>query len=80
MSHPDEQFHLLVDAVKEVATLAPALMPVPARDAERMALFAPAAVFHNPVAQEQLGDTMLRVQHGLDLKQVAVASRTPCSG
>ncbi len=39
-----------------LATLAPALMPRPARGADRLALFAPATVFLNPAAREQLGE------------------------
>ena len=68
-----------VDALV-VASLAPALMPVPDRDADRMALFAPATVFLNPAAREQLGGATLRVQLGLDLKAVTVAGSVAAPG
>ncbi|MBC7444969.1 MAG: ABC transporter permease, partial [Polaromonas sp.] len=55
-----------VDALA-VAMVAPGLMPVPAKDADRMALFAPGAVFLNPAARAVFAGDRLRLQDGLQL-------------
>lgn len=62
------------------ATLAPALMPAPARGADRLSLFAPATVFLNPAAREQLGVGPLRLQAGLQLLDVDVAGSVAAAG
>ncbi|RYG12922.1 MAG: ABC transporter permease, partial [Burkholderiales bacterium] len=74
-----------VDALV-VAGLAPALMPVPATDAERMAIFAPGAAFLNPAARQLLGasgaggNDALRVQTGLQLRALTVAGTVAAGG
>ncbi len=76
-----------VDALA-VAAVAPALMPVPDEGADRMALFAPDAVFLNPAAQQLLGRTgtggpaapTLRLQRGLGTVVVTVAGRVAAGG
>ncbi|HYD76917.1 ABC transporter permease [Ramlibacter sp.] len=62
------------------ATLAPALMPALAQGADRLSLFAPATVFLNPAAREQLGDGPLRLQAGLQLLEVDVAGSVAAAG
>lgn len=62
------------------ATLAPALMPAPGRGADRLSLFAPATVFLNPAAREQLGDGPLQLQVGLRLLDVDVAGSVAAAG
>jgi putative ABC transport system permease protein len=68
-----------VDALV-VAGLAPALMPVPDADAERMALFTPGSVFLNPAARQALGGERLRLQSGLQLLDVRVAGSVAAGG
>ena len=68
-----------VDALV-VAALAPALMPVPGADAERMALFTPGSVFLNPAARQALGGERLRLQSGLQLLDVQVAGSVAAGG
>jgi len=68
-----------VDAL-QVAAIAPALLPQPAADSDRLSLFAPATVFLNPAAQQQLAGTTLRLQSGLALREVRVAGRVAASG
>lgn len=63
-----------------VAAVAPALMPVPAADADRMALFAPGAAFLNPAARALFGGPTLRVQTGLQLRELQVAGTTAAGG
>jgi putative ABC transport system permease protein len=60
--------------------LSPALVPVPTQEADRLALFAPATVFLNAAAQEQLGSGPLRVQAGLQLRDVQVAGSVSAGG
>jgi len=71
-----------VDALL-VASVAPALMPVPAQGvADRFALFAPATVFLNPAARQSLGPDQgtLRLQSGLRLHQVRVGGTVGAEG
>jgi putative ABC transport system permease protein len=63
-----------------VAAVAPSLMPLPAADADRFAIFSPGAVFLNPAAQALLGDAPLKLQSGLALAPVTVAGRTSAGG
>ncbi|MCY1166808.1 MAG: FtsX-like permease family protein [Pseudomonadota bacterium] len=63
-----------------VAQLAPALMPVPAADADRFALFTPGAVFLNPAARQKLPDTGFQLQSGLQLLNVRVAGSVSAGG
>ncbi|RYY49901.1 MAG: ABC transporter permease, partial [Comamonadaceae bacterium] len=62
------------------ASLAPALMPQPDRDADRMALFAPGTVFLNPAARDALGSGPLQLQAGLQLREVQVAGSVTAAG
>ncbi len=68
-----------VDALV-VATVAPALMPVPGGDAARMALFTPGTVFLNPAAQQALAGQRLRLQSGMQLLDVQVAGSVAAGG
>jgi putative ABC transport system permease protein len=68
-----------VDALV-VAQLAPALMPVPAADAPRMALFTPGTVFLNPAARQALGGDRVQLQSGLRLLDVQVAGSVAAGG
>ncbi|TFZ02193.1 ABC transporter permease [Ramlibacter henchirensis] len=60
--------------------LAPALTPVTSADGERLAVFAPATVFLNPAAREQLGDGPLRLQAGLQLREAKVGGTVSAGG
>jgi putative ABC transport system permease protein len=68
-----------VDALA-VAAMAPALMPVPSSDAGRFALFAPGQVFLNPAARQLFSGPSLRLQSGLELREVAVAGSVGAGG
>ena len=68
-----------VDALA-VATVAPALMPVPNKDADRMALFAPGAVFLNPAARQVFASSQLQLQDGLQLRSATVAGSVSAGG
>ena len=68
-----------VDALA-VASSAPALMPVPAEGADRMALFAPDTVFLNPAARKAFSGSSLQLQDGLKLRQVQVAGSVNAGG
>ncbi|WP_395055449.1 FtsX-like permease family protein [Polaromonas sp.] len=68
-----------VDALV-VARLAPALMPVPAADAARLALFTPGSVFLNAAARQALAGQRLRLQSGLQLLDVQVAGSVAAGG
>ena len=68
-----------VDALA-VASVAPALLPVPAKDAERMALFAPGMVFLNPAARQAFSSSHLQLQDGLQLHRVSVAGSVSAGG
>ncbi len=68
-----------VDALV-VASVAPALMPVPKAEAERLALFAPNMIFLNAAAAQRLNTPTLELQSALALKPVAVAGHINASG
>jgi putative ABC transport system permease protein len=77
-----------VDALV-VASIAPALMPVPGALAERLAVLAPATVFLNPAAVKALApagpaagapDARLRLQSALTLREVTVAGTVNAGG
>ncbi|HQR99125.1 MULTISPECIES: ABC transporter permease [unclassified Polaromonas] len=68
-----------VDALV-VASLAPALMPVPSAGAERLALLAPGAVFLNAAARQSLPGDRLQLQSGLQLLDARVAGRVSAEG
>jgi len=68
-----------VDALL-VASVAPALMPIPRAGADRLALFAPDAVFLNPAARHRLSGDSLQLQSALQLKMVTVAGSVSASG
>ncbi|MDH6185783.1 ABC transporter permease [Polaromonas sp. CG_23.6] len=68
-----------VDALA-VASIAPALMPVPFEDAERLALFLPATVFLNPAARQVFASDRLQLQDGLQLRSVLVAGSVNAGG
>ncbi|WP_431099509.1 ABC transporter permease [Polaromonas aquatica] len=68
-----------VDALA-VAAIAPSLMSVPSSDSGRFALFAPGQVFLNPAAQQALKGLTLRLQSGLELRQVTVAGSVSAGG
>jgi putative ABC transport system permease protein len=72
-----------VDALL-VASVAPALMPVPREGADRLAVFAPNAVFLNPAARQALApgtrQEALRLQSGLQLREAAVAGTVAAGG
>jgi putative ABC transport system permease protein len=65
-----------------VASVAPALMPVPDRGADRLALFAPDAVFVNPAARQLIaaGQSTLRLQSGLAPREVHLAGSVSAGG
>ncbi len=63
-----------------VAGVAPALMPVPAADADRFALFSPGVVFLNPAAQQALPGDKLQLQVGLQLRTADVAGSVASGG
>ncbi len=62
-----------------VASLAPALMPIPSKDADRFALLTPGSVFLNAAARQALPDTF-KLQSGLQLLDVTVAGSVAASG
>ena len=67
--------------VLAVGATAPALLPVPASNADRFALFAPGTVFLNPAARQLFGgDAALRLQSGLELRSVTVAGSVGATG
>ena len=71
-----------VDALL-LATVAPALMPVPAAAAERLAMLAPDTVFLNPAARGLLGVPVpgtVRLQAGLQLREARVAGTVAAGG
>lgn len=68
-----------VDAL-QVAAMAPDLMPQPAVDADRLAIFAPDSVFLNPAARRQLPQDRIDLQLGLQLKPVRAAGHVQASG
>ena len=68
-----------IDALA-VASVAPALMPVPSRGADRMVLFAPGVVFLNPAARQVFTTGSLQLQDGLQLRRVLVAGSVNAGG
>ncbi|MEC5213573.1 putative ABC transport system permease protein [Polaromonas sp. CG_9.5] len=68
-----------VDALA-VASVAPALMPVPFKGAERLALFLPGTVFLNPAARQVFASNQLQLQDGLQLRRVNVAGSVNAGG
>jgi putative ABC transport system permease protein len=68
-----------VDAL-QMAALAPDLMPVPASDGERMAVFAPNTVFLNAAARLALGTGHVQLQQGLQLRMASVAGSVQATG
>ena len=68
-----------VDALA-LATVAPALMPVPFEGADRLALFAPGNVFLNPAARQLFTAKNLQLQDGLQLRRVTVAGSVSAGG
>ena len=66
--------------VLAVASIAPALMPVPAATSDRLAIFAPGTVFLNPAARQLLTAPKLRLQSGLQLLPVTVAGTVSAGG
>ena len=68
-----------VDALL-VAAMAPALMPLPAASADRLAFFAPNSVFLNAAARNRLNSDRLQLQSALQLKTVTVAGSVSAAG
>jgi putative ABC transport system permease protein len=72
-----------VDALV-VASVAPALIPVSARDGDRFAIFAPDTVFLNPAARQLLSADparqVLRLQSGLQMREVKVGGTVSAGG
>ncbi|MGB4118446.1 MAG: FtsX-like permease family protein [Polaromonas sp.] len=68
-----------------VAQLAPALMPIPMKDADRFALFTPGSIFLNATARQTLTSTSstsstFKIQSGLQLLDVKVAGSVSAGG
>ena len=63
-----------------VAAVAPALMPLPAAGADRLAILSPRSVFLNAAARQRLGGATLQLQSGLQLKSVTHAGSVSASG
>ncbi|MEO8120257.1 MAG: ABC transporter permease, partial [Rhodoferax sp.] len=68
-----------VDALV-VASVAPALMPRPAPDADRLALFSPNNVFLNAAARKRLMGDTLQLQSALQLREVTVMGSVSAGG
>jgi putative ABC transport system permease protein len=68
-----------IDALA-VASVAPALMPVPSKGADRMTIFAPGTVFLNPAARQVFATRQLQLQDGLQLRRVTVAGSVNAGG
>ncbi|MCM2251095.1 MAG: ABC transporter permease, partial [Ramlibacter sp.] len=72
-----------VDALV-VSAVAPSLMPVPAREADRLSIFAPATVFLNPAAQllapSGPAPQALHLQSGLQSREVRVGGTVRAGG
>ncbi|MGH8803532.1 MAG: ABC transporter permease [Polaromonas sp.] len=72
--------------VLAVASIAPALMPVPSSGtagsagADRFAMFAPGTVFLNPAARQAFGARQLQLQSGLELRGATVAGSVSAGG
>lgn len=63
-----------------IARLAPALMPIPAADADRFSLFMPGTVFLNPAARQILPADHFSLQSGLQQLDVHVAGSVSAGG
>ena len=68
-----------IDALA-IARIAPALLPLPAPEAERLSIFAPDTVFSNPAARQRLPHATLQLQSALQLKAVTVAGSVSAGG
>ncbi|HWI78004.1 MAG TPA: ABC transporter permease, partial [Ramlibacter sp.] len=68
-----------VDALV-VASVAPALIPVPAPEVDRLAIFAPATVFLNPAARQMLAGASARLQSGLELREARIGGTVSAGG
>lgn len=68
-----------VDALA-VATVAPALMPLPAPGADRLAIFSPNTVFLNAAARQRLSGDTLQLQSALQLREVTVMGSVSAGG
>ena len=68
-----------VDALV-VARVAPALMPQPAADADRLALLSPGSVFLNAAARQRFGVGTLQLQSGAQLHTLTVAGEVAAGG
>ncbi len=68
-----------VDALR-LATVAPELMPLPAKGTDRFALFAPGVIFLNAAARERLAGDSVELQSGVRLLRVNVAGRVAAGG
>jgi putative ABC transport system permease protein len=68
-----------IDALVVAAT-SPQLMPVPAEDADRLAVLAPDTVFLNAAARQVLPADRVRLQAGMDLRELQVAGTTGAGG
>ncbi|MGH6638664.1 MAG: ABC transporter permease, partial [Polaromonas sp.] len=66
--------------VLAVASIAPALAPVPSSGADRFALFAPGAVFLTPAARQAFSAPQLQLQSGLQLRGATVAGTVSAGG
>jgi putative ABC transport system permease protein len=55
-------------------------MPLPAKDADRFALFAPGVIFLNTAARERLAGDSIELQSGVRLLPVRVAGRVAAGG
>jgi putative ABC transport system permease protein len=64
----------------QLATVAPELMPLPAADADRLAVFSPGMVFLNAAARARLAGDSFELQSGVRLLQVRVAGRVMAGG
>jgi putative ABC transport system permease protein len=64
----------------QIAALAPELMPMPAHEGARMALFAPDALFLNAAAVLTLGNKTVQLQHGMQLNTAQVAGQVRAGG
>jgi putative ABC transport system permease protein len=66
------------------ASAAPALMPVPAQGAGRLAIFAPATLFLNPAARQLLergaAPESVRLQNGLQLREARIGGTVSAGG
>ncbi len=68
-----------VDALR-LAPVAPELMPLPATEADRFAMFSPDMIFLNAAAHERLAGDSVELQSGVRLLKVTVAGRVAAGG